>query len=150
LRAILHIVLGCCSIGFGETGEEAWLRYAHLPVQQALAYQTLPATTVALGNSDVLATAQKELVRGLRGMLGRTLRISSTLPEESVILVGTLEQLRKIGAGFDPRQELTGDAYWLSSAQFHGRDAILIVGSTDRGALYGTLGFLCNIARAES
>jgi alpha-glucuronidase len=145
----LLLLLTCCT-ALGESGEDAWLRYAPLELRQARAYQYLPATTVTLGNSDLLSTAQKELVRGVRGMLGRNLRISSTLPDESVIVIGTLQQLREADAAFRSGQELAGDAFVLSSARFHGHDAILIVGATDRGALYGTFALLSKIGRGES
>ena len=144
------LLVGCCTVALGETGEKAWLRYAPLTPQQTIVYRSLPATTVNLGNSNVLATAQSELVRGVRGMLGRTLRVASIPPDEDAIIIGTLEQLRKVDSSFHPRGELIGDAYQLSTARFKGHEAILIIGGTDRGALYGTFGFLRKIAMGES
>src|SRR5271155_3288335 len=56
-----------------EDGSAAWLRYAPLDGEAARAYASLPAATVLLGNTLVLTTAQSELVRGVKSMLGRTL-----------------------------------------------------------------------------
>jgi len=149
-RVFVILPILWCRPVFAETGADAWLRYAPLEPQLAQKYQTIPATAVTLGNSDVLSAARKELVRGVQGMLGRTLRVSSGLPEESTIVIGTPEQLRKIDLVFRKGGDLQGDAYSLFSGRLRGHDAILIIGATDRGALYGTFAFLSKIARGES
>ena len=152
LRTIVVVLLlvgGCC-FAFAGTGGDAWLRYATLGPEQARSYGTLPATAVRLATSELLLSAQKELVRGVRGMLGRTLRVTASLPDESVIVIGTVVQFRKVDATFWPSRDLTGDAYLLSSTRLHGYDATLILGATDRGVLYGTFAFLSRIARGES
>lgn len=145
---VVLILLGC-GTAFAETGADAWLRYAPLEPPLRQRYRTLPATTVALGDSAVLATAQRELVRGVRGMLGRTLRVASGPPTESAIVIGTVEQLGKV-SGFKPSSDLQGDAYWLTSGHIHGRKVLVIAGATDRGALYGTFALLSKIARGQS
>ena len=58
-----------------ETGYDGWLRYAPITDRAARErYATLPAVVVALGDSPIIVAAQDELIRGIRGMLGRTLR----------------------------------------------------------------------------
>jgi hypothetical protein len=128
-----------------EDGSPAWLRYAPLNGEAARAYASLPAATGLLGDTLVLTTAQSELVRGVKSMLGRTLRVSSYIPHEDAILIGTFEQLRKIAPRLKPRQNLSGDGYWLTSAQVHGHRCIVILGTSDRGALYGVFAFLAEL-----
>ena len=130
-----------------EDGSAAWLRYAALDGEAARAYTSLPAAAVLLGNTIVLTTARSELVRGVKSMLGRTLRVSSNIPHEDAILIGTFEQLRNIAPDLKPRQNPSGDGYWLTSAQVHGHRCIVIAGASDRGALYGVFAFLSRIAR---
>lgn len=130
-----------------EDGSAAWLRYAPLDGEAARAYTSLPAATALLGNTLVLTTAQSELVRGVKSMLGRTLRVSLDIPREDAILIGILAQLRKVAPDLKPRQTLIGDGYWLTSAQVYGHHCILIIGASDRGALYGVFAFLSRIAR---
>jgi alpha-glucuronidase len=79
-----------------ETGYEAWLRHAKIddPVVRRR-YESLPAVVVALGDSLIVQAAQEELVRGVHGMLGRTLRVETQLPRESAILLGTLDRIEK-------------------------------------------------------
>ncbi len=52
------------------------------------------------------------MVRGVRGMLGRTLRVESALPKEPAILLGTLADLRQLHLAAD----LPLDGYWLTTA----------------------------------
>ena len=67
-----------------ETGYNAWLRYAPLDHPPAL-----PAVVVVQGDSPVLISARDELIRGVRGMTGRTLRIDAAMPNEPAIVIGT-------------------------------------------------------------
>src|SRR5688572_2241544 len=70
--------------------DAAWLRYARIEGKAARErYASLPATVVALGDSRCVQSAQNEVIRGVRGMLGRTLRGEATLPEEQAIVLGT-------------------------------------------------------------
>src|SRR5271163_4007390 len=91
--ALLFCGFGATS-GRAETGADAWLRYAPLEKLAAQMYSDLPVTVVVLGDSPVLNSAKTELLRGVRGMLGRSLRELGSLPQESAIVVGTLSALR--------------------------------------------------------
>ena len=109
-----------------ETGRDAWLRYAPLDKPPSL-----PAVVVTTSDSPVLATARDELIRGVRGMTGRTLRVETGTPKEPAIVIGT-------GA-------LAPDAFTLKTA---GQNT-MITGGGDRGALYGAFAYLRKIALGE-
>lgn len=130
-----------------ETGEAAWLRYARLDPQVAKQYDGLPATTTVVGSSPLLTTAQSELVRGVRGMLGRTLRIVSGSPSESAIVITTLKDLRGVDPKFKTTSEISEEGFAIQRSMYRGQPAILIVGGSDRGALYGTFAFLSKMAQ---
>jgi len=66
-----------------ETGRDAWLRYQ--PLQSA---SPLPAVLTIIGESNIVRTARDEILRGIRGMTGRTLRIEPAFPKESAIVLG--------------------------------------------------------------
>src|SRR5271156_4980535 len=72
-----------------ETGSEAWLRYAPLEKSAAQKSSALPASVVVIGDSPVLDSAKAELIRGMRAMLGRTLREEKSFPHASTIILGT-------------------------------------------------------------
>jgi alpha-glucuronidase len=144
------ILLFLASGGFGENGADAWLRYAPLDPAVAHQYSRLPASLLVLDDSALMKSAQAELVRGVRGMLGRTLRISDGAPTEAVIVLGTVEQIRKLDAGFDLGGDLAGDGYGLVSAHIEGQAALVVTGASDRGVLYGTFALLRKIAQGQS
>src|SRR5215813_5798638 len=91
LIGIFILIFAATSLA--ETGREGWLRYALLEDATRAKYDSLPASTVVVGDSVVLHAAQQELIRGLRGILGRTLREEKTLPREKAIILGTLASL---------------------------------------------------------
>jgi alpha-glucuronidase len=156
LKTTKHLVfvLACvlCTVisGHAETGNDGWLRYARLQPMAAERYWALPATTLSLGDIIVLNTAEAELVRGVKGMLGRTLRIASSVPTESAIIIGTVGQLQSTAPALHIIEGLRGDAFWLTAAEVRGFRCIIITAATDRGVLYGVFAFLSKIARQEN
>ena len=105
------------SAGLAENGAEGWLRYARLDAATASKYSSLPEVVIVLNNSLLVKTAQAELLRGVHGMLDRTLRVSGGVPRNAAIVVGTVNQVRGLEAGFKPGANLRGDAYALICAQ---------------------------------
>ncbi|MFZ0817356.1 MAG: alpha-glucuronidase family glycosyl hydrolase [Candidatus Sulfotelmatobacter sp.] len=147
---VLIYALFAAATAHPETGNDAWLRYTRLQSADAELYRALPATALSLSDAIVLNTAQAELVRGVKGMLGRTLRIESSVPTESAIVVGTIGQLQNIAPALHIIEGLHGDAFWLTAGEIRGFQCIIITGGTDRGVLYGVFAFLSRIARQEN
>jgi alpha-glucuronidase len=133
-----------------ETGADVWLRYVPLEKLAAQMYSDLPVTVVVLGDSPVLNSAKAELLRGVRGMLGRSLREVRGLPQESAIVIGTLSALRGGSPSFLASAELRDDGFLLSTEKFHGVDCLIVAATTERGVLYGVFALLSKIAREES
>jgi alpha-glucuronidase len=132
-----------------DTGYDAWLRYAPLTEIERAKYASFPATVVVLRDSALLQTSQTELLRGVRGMLQRTLRVEKGLSKENAIVLGTLADLQSLAPDLQPPKELRADSYWLTTARIHGQECILVAGATDRGTLYGVFALLRKIALAE-
>jgi alpha-glucuronidase len=133
-----------------ETGREAWLRYARLQepaLRQARA--AMPAVLVAAGQSQVIASSRDELLRGVRGMLGRTLRLEPGLPKEPAVLMGTVEELRKLAPDM-PLDAVAGDGFHLRSVTSGGIRYLTVTSASERGVLYGTFALLRKIALGES
>lgn len=130
---------------FAESGRDAWLRYAPLK-EPALSRvrQELPAVVSLSGDSPVLVTARDELIRGLRGMLGRTLRTQSGAPQENGIVIGTTESLASLKLG--TTANLSADGFIIRRVRDGNSDLLVIAGANDRGALYGIFALLRKIA----
>src|SRR5437016_3369280 len=100
-----------------ETGYDAWLRYAPLPTAAARLYRDLPAviTIVDSNPGAPLRNAQGELARGIRGLLGRELRLAAPIPPESAIVIGTLAQVRQALPQLTLPADIGEDGYLLRS-----------------------------------
>jgi Glycosyl hydrolase family 67 N-terminus len=89
-----------------DSGYDAWLRYARLTEAERAKYSSFPGTVIVLNDSAFLQSAEAELIRGVRGMLGRTLRVvKGSPPRESSIILGTLAELHSIRSRFAPAEE---------------------------------------------
>ena len=127
-------LLSVCAL-HAETGRDAWLRYAAIEDAAVLQrYSALPSSVVILGDSPVMISAREELIRGVRGMLGRTLRIEAQLPQDGAIVLGGT-------AG-----ELQTDAFRITTK---GRN-IAVTGGNDNGVLYGVFALLRKLALHQS
>jgi alpha-glucuronidase len=133
-----------------ETGAAAWLRYAPLDNGARNQYrQALPAAITAFGNSAVSDNARQELIRGVRGMLGKTLRIESRLPREPALVLGTLADLQRQAPQLGLATTLEPDAFWLKTTELGGVKYTVVAGSNDRGVLYGAFALLRKIALGQ-
>ena len=133
-----------------ETGYEAWLRYAPITdpaIRQR--YDALPAVVVVAGDSPVLEAAREELVRGVRGCLGRILRSTVSLPPENAIVLGTFDALDRRFPGLGAAPYSTPDSFSLKTVKANGRTHLLITGPNDRGVLYGAFALLRRMAGHE-
>lgn len=128
----------------------AWLRYAPLTAKAAQQYESLPASVVVLGDSPVLVNAQNELIRGVRGMLGKTLRAETSLPKEPAIILGMDSELRRAIPEWNPADRLGRDGFSVTKLSVRGLDCIVIAGGSDRGILYGVFALLGKMTRTES
>lgn len=153
IRAAFAMMFACVLAGplaQSETGGEAWSRYAPLDSPAVERYKGLPSTAVVLGDSVLLASSRTELARGMKGMLGRTLRVDSGIPTEASIVIGTVEQFRRIAPNLAMNESLRGDGFWLTLAQVHGFGCVVIAGASERGVLYGVFSFLSRIAQGQT
>jgi len=147
MRAFLVILaLTTCSFLRAETGYDAWLRYPPLDSATMPSYSRLPAVVFAPGKSTVIDSAKQELVRGVRGLLGRTLREESGLPEEDAIVLITYDALPGVAVGIEiPSQQVEG-SYFLKALTRRGHRLLIVAGADERGVLYGTFALLRRIA----
>jgi len=151
-RAIVHALLFAgvlSSFLYADTGAEGWLRYSALEHPAAKKYERLPTSTVAWNDSLLLKTAQLELIRGMKGMLGRTLRTGASPFAEPAIVLGRFERLHALAPALSFPSNIREDGYWLGHGQVRGFECVLIASSTDRGVLYGVFALLSKIARNE-
>jgi alpha-glucuronidase len=140
----------CCLMAVlpmrAETGHDAWLRYAPLEgTQLKQVRDSVPAVIVSLGSGQVLASARDEMIRGVRGVLARTLRVEAALPDEPAIVLGTSGDLADLPALRLPGAKLDPGGYQLITYGRH----VVIRGADERGVLHGAFELLRKIALGE-
>jgi alpha-glucuronidase len=142
-RLALYLVMLLPSIAWGETGYEGWLRYA--PIEDNAIrhqYETLPSIVHRVNGSAVAQSAEQELIRGVQGMLGKTLKSDTDRATEPNIYLGTIDEL--LLAEVYP--DVPPDGFRIFNGTINGRKHLLIAGSNDRGILYGVFHLLRLIA----
>jgi alpha-glucuronidase len=151
LLSLVVSLLAVTSVARAESGYDAWLRYERLDEKILKEqYTDFPAIVISLGDSEIIGTARDELVRGVRGMVGHTLRIESKLPKETAIVLATFQQAKKAFPSLDKLPTLADDGYWLKSIQAEGQNYVLVTAPNDRGVLYGVFALLRKVALAQS
>ncbi len=150
--SLLSIVAVCLSgrLAHAETGYDAWLRY--VPITEPAVrqnYERLPRSVVVFGHSPVLLSAQSELVRAIKGMLGRTLREGDKLSEDDAFVLITADSIRSIFPNLTVPSSLISDGYWLKTTTINRQKLMLLVGGNDRGVLYGTFALIRKMALHE-
>jgi alpha-glucuronidase len=136
---------------YAETGYDAWLRYAPLDAAASRQYrQTVPAVVVSFGDSDIAENARQELLRGIRGMLGRTLRVERNLMQEDAVVLGTLEQIRLSAPRLAPNGDIESEGFRISTVDADGKRYLVVAGADDSGVLHGVFELLRKIGTGKS
>ena len=151
LSSILALSVGAATASRAETGYDGWLRYAPIEDRATRSrYDSLPTSVVVLGNSPALDSARNELIRGMRGMLGRSLRTEVGIQKENALVLGTLDQIERAFPSLRLPTDLKADGFWLKSLRKEGQAYWIVSGPNDRGVLYGTFALLRKISLRES
>lgn len=104
-----------------------------------------------LGDSILLNSAVQELLKGVRGMFGETLRVEAgQIPGESAIVIGTMPEMGKLRPQLSRGPALVPDAYRLRKVTLGGVSYIVITAENGRGVLYGAFALLRKLALGES
>jgi alpha-glucuronidase len=149
--SILLLSLAAATRLRAETGSDGWLRYHAIDDDAGRPRDdSLPTVVVVLNDSPVLNSTREELIRGVRGMLGRSLRTETGRPKENAIVLGPFEEVKRAFPRLRIPAELKTDGFWLKSLRSDGRAHLLITGPNDRGVLYGTFALLRRIGLRES
>lgn len=128
-----------------EDGYDLWLRYRQLSNGLRLTEYRSRLTRVVVENgSPTLDVARDELVRGLGGLLGKTIPVEKAVAFEGAIVIGTpksspiVASLRLDAALKDAGRE----GFVLRTATVNGKRTTVIAANNDIGVLYGAFDLL--------
>ncbi|MGP0076223.1 MAG: alpha-glucuronidase family glycosyl hydrolase [Bryobacteraceae bacterium] len=149
----LCVLFGLIAAGAAqaETGRQAWLRYTELKGPSLQQYrETIPSVVTVLNKSAIAENAQQELVRGVRGMIGRTLREESSIPKEGAVVLGTEAAIRAAFPEWQTGATLKEDEYVLKTIRRGPLRYTIVAAQNDRGVLYGVFHLLDKIALGDA
>jgi alpha-glucuronidase len=171
LLAAVAVLLAPSPVAASEhtySGSDLWLRYERVDDQRLLTRYRNTISTVVVENANrnkvhrhtenlrmepgsreelvesTLQAAKSELLRGLTGLLGRSVPVGSGTPDGAVV-VGTRDSSKAVRQFVTARDlRAVGDEGYLIRTISRGgrRGFTIIAGNTDVGALYGTFAFL--------
>ncbi len=140
-------------LGVENDAHAAWLRYAAVHDPSILRRYD---RVVVFGESEVLRTAETELLRGLQGMLGRSFPQEKpavfrhkNLTSDGVIVLGTVTSLKPQFPALLKTRNLKPDGYLVRNSIFRGRPVLVVAGSNDRGVLYGVFALLRRVGLGQ-
>lgn len=134
-----------------EDGYDLWLRYHPIDDPIITQYRNHVRSIVAnLSFSPVMEAAVSELKRGINGMLNLNLTTVESSLSVGAIVVGTpmnSDTIRQLNL---PTDSLGDEGYLIRRVILADITFIVIVGNSERGALYGSFEFLKRIQMHNS
>src|SRR5438445_7117416 len=128
-----------------EDGYDLWLRYRPVADAARLAeYRATITQLVVASDSATLRAARDELVRGVRGLLGRDVPVARSVSQDGALVVGTPANSPVVAAlplGAALRQ-VGPEGFVIRALPIRGRRAIVIAANRDVGVLYGAFQLL--------
>ena len=130
-----------------------WLQYAKVPNSKlATEYNSNINGIVALGNSETIQAASKELQLGLSGLLGDVIAIKQNIDAENALIFGSKSSLneailKNLNNEF---AQINNEGYIIKTIKLKGKNHVLITGKTDVGVLYGVYNFLRLLQTSKS
>jgi alpha-glucuronidase len=140
---VLAVFVG---IACAETGYDAWLRYAPIDPAARKTYAHLPVTIVVAGDSPLLETAKNELIRGVGGMLGKTMQVESRIAAGDAVMLATYDVAHGMVPGLVTPFEQVEGSYVIKAVRLSGHFVLLIAAPDGQGVLYGVFALLRHIA----
>ena len=132
-----------------ETGADLWLRYPKVPVAVRLAeYQAAFTHVVSTAGGASTQAATDELVLGLSGLTGSSVKLATAVQGSGAVVVGTPTTSPSI-AGLPLASELSAlgpDGYLVRTVSLQGQSVIAVAANTELGVLYGSFALLRHLA----
>jgi alpha-glucuronidase len=128
-----------------ETGADLWLRYPKVLLAARLAeYQAAFTHVVSSGGGASTKAATDELVLGLAGLTGSSVKLVAAVDGAGAVVVGTPTTSTLI-AGLPLASELPAlgpEGYLVRTAEMGGQSVIAVAANTEIGVLYGSFALL--------
>lgn len=128
-----------------SNGYDLWLRYVPIDDQTLLTtYQEQFQSVYFSGGSSKLDVAQKELKRGITGMLGQNIELNASFSNKNTLIIASAKNLNTaISASLEKDlKDLGKEGFIIKSINANGKNVVVVTANTDQGILYGTFKLL--------
>jgi alpha-glucuronidase len=125
-----------------EDGYELWLRYRPVESTHAGEYRSATTQLITAAATPTQVVTRAELQRGLVGLLGAAVPLSSAVTSNGAIIVGTPASSPLVRKLELDTNKLGREGYLIRSVVVAGHAATVIAANDDLGALYGAFHFL--------
>jgi alpha-glucuronidase len=135
-----------------EDGSSLWLRYPQVPIPGRLAeYVAAFSQVVSATDSPSIDAAEAELVQGLSGLTGKTIKLDPSVTGPGAVVLGTATSALIKDLPLASRLAALGpEGYLVESTQSGGQPVTAIAGNTEVGVLYGAFALLRHLQRHNS
>ncbi len=130
------------TIAHAEDGYDLWLRYRPVEAKWQPSYRGGAAALMPRGGSESIEAATEELQRGLTGLLGKTVPITSRIAGNGTIVYGTPANSPLIKSLAPALTALGDEGYLIRRLTDEGRKVTVIAANSDAGVLYGAFAYL--------
>ncbi len=143
----IYIILFCLFPGLfcnADDGYRLWLRYDKIDDAKLLVQYQHQINSVLLNPaSPTLEAAKQEIIKDLRGLLGKKIIDESSIDNGSVI-AGTPASCNQIKTFFPPEEinKLGDEGFTIRTAIVNKKNVIFIAAKNEVGVLYGVFQFL--------
>jgi alpha-glucuronidase len=136
-----------------EDGYRLWLRYDKISQPELLSYYREHITEIVIQESSPTFKAiQEELQKGLSGLLGKKIPVTSSVSQDGAVVVSIGEEssiMQRLLNASEP-ESIGAEGYNIRSTSWDNRPILSIVATQPKGALYGAFHFLRLIQTRQS
>lgn len=135
----------CAGTLWAEDGYRLWLRYDEVSEANLLSDYREHATQVVIQESSpIFEAVAEELQRGLSGLLGKPVAVTSTVSQDGAVIAGTGEKSSVVRELINPSElgSVGTEGYIIRSVSWKNRPVTVIAANKPRGVLYGAFHFL--------
>jgi len=136
-----------------EDGYQLWLRYNKISQPELLSHYREHITEVVFQeSSQTFKAIQKELQKGLSGLLGKDIPVTSSVSQDGAIIVGTSDKSSIVRKLIDVSElgSVGAEGYIIRSLFLNNRPVTVIAADQPKGVLYGAFHFLRLIQTQQS
>ena len=129
---------------FAEDGYRLWLRYDKINDTKILNdYNTNIKGIFLDSESDIIKSAQTELMNGLNGLLGKKIDLQKSISQDGIVVAAKINSPLLSAIRLDEKAKSIGkEGFMITSTKLNGKKIILIAANEDAGILYGSFHFL--------